>query len=595
MAIDKKLQIFDNEGNPVDYDILASDVKFLPDGKDLPTKLAEMEEEIDDAGQGDGTVTGVKVNGTTHDPNDQGVVDIGTVITQHQDISGLATKTELAGKVDKNGTDSLMTAAEHTKLAGIAAGAQVNAVNGIKVNGTLQTPDTEGNVDISVEGAAGQDGITPHIGSNGNWWIGPETDQNNDTGTKAQGPAGSVTITDGDIDTLEVHNALNAYTGLLGMSGAMRIKSNIDSLYASLNRLYGKLANMAFWDSEDQEDAVPTPVDWSIPQITVTLDKTSLSANAMITDASDQEITGTSVSVDEGSGLTLKIKPRTGYALTAAPSATIGGVSQTLTESNGVYTLVIDSVTEAITIVISATAAQARSVETILTGCSKVSGPTSIINGGGGTFVFAANEDYTLPTVAPTVSGATVSSWNSSTGELVIGSVTGDVTITVVAVFSGWYVAPKNDTSSVFGVQFGATIIHTGGYAGNVIKDANVATILCPRCNNSNPSANGGSPAGDSQKNFYQANGTTFQLKMKPLDSGCYALNVASYANDYSFISRDSYKDVGANENWETSFNLPANAVHIKVFVCRRDNYGGSVLEIQSVYDNWDNTTMKYK
>ena len=42
MALDKVLTIYDENGNPVDYDILAKDVKFTPDGKDLPTKLAEM-------------------------------------------------------------------------------------------------------------------------------------------------------------------------------------------------------------------------------------------------------------------------------------------------------------------------------------------------------------------------------------------------------------------------------------------------------------------------------------------------------------------------------------------------------------------------
>jgi len=63
-----------------------------------------------------GTVTGITMNGTSKTVTG-GVVDLGTVITEHQDISG---------KVDKNGTDSLMTAAEHIKLAGIATGADVN-------------------------------------------------------------------------------------------------------------------------------------------------------------------------------------------------------------------------------------------------------------------------------------------------------------------------------------------------------------------------------------------------------------------------------------------------------------------------------------
>lgn len=50
MALDKTLKIYDDQGNEVDYDILAKDVKFLPDGKDLPTKLAELEDEIGEGG-----------------------------------------------------------------------------------------------------------------------------------------------------------------------------------------------------------------------------------------------------------------------------------------------------------------------------------------------------------------------------------------------------------------------------------------------------------------------------------------------------------------------------------------------------------------
>lgn len=49
MPVDKFLEIYDEQGNPVDYDIRANDVKFQ-DGKDLPTVLDEMEQEIQDAG-----------------------------------------------------------------------------------------------------------------------------------------------------------------------------------------------------------------------------------------------------------------------------------------------------------------------------------------------------------------------------------------------------------------------------------------------------------------------------------------------------------------------------------------------------------------
>lgn len=53
-----------------------------------------------------------------------------------------------AGYVAKNGTDRLMTADEGTKLAGIAAGAQVNKIETVKVGGTALTI-TEKAVDIT--------------------------------------------------------------------------------------------------------------------------------------------------------------------------------------------------------------------------------------------------------------------------------------------------------------------------------------------------------------------------------------------------------------------------------------------------------------
>ena len=45
----------------------------------------------------------------------------------------------------------------------------------------------DGKDGVGKDGENGKDGLTPHIGANGNWWIGEE-----DTGTKASGEGGSV-------------------------------------------------------------------------------------------------------------------------------------------------------------------------------------------------------------------------------------------------------------------------------------------------------------------------------------------------------------------------------------------------------------------
>lgn len=71
-----------------------------------------------------GTVTGVKVNGSTKNPS-SGIVDLGTVITAHQDTSHLATKTEVGQKQDK-----------------LVSGVNIKTVNGMNILG-------KGNIEIS--------------------------------------------------------------------------------------------------------------------------------------------------------------------------------------------------------------------------------------------------------------------------------------------------------------------------------------------------------------------------------------------------------------------------------------------------------------
>lgn len=58
--------------------------------------------------------------------------------------------------VKKNGTDRLITAAEGTKLAGIAEGAQVNVIESIKLNGTALSIDAKAvNIPLVTADTAG--------------------------------------------------------------------------------------------------------------------------------------------------------------------------------------------------------------------------------------------------------------------------------------------------------------------------------------------------------------------------------------------------------------------------------------------------------
>jgi hypothetical protein len=85
-----------------------------------------------------GTVTGVKANNTTYSPKD-GVVDIGTVITSHQDISG---KQDVIGDIEeiRSGAAKGATALQQHQ--------QLKTINGKSIVG-------EGNIEIDGGGGGG--------------------------------------------------------------------------------------------------------------------------------------------------------------------------------------------------------------------------------------------------------------------------------------------------------------------------------------------------------------------------------------------------------------------------------------------------------
>ena len=73
-------------------------------------------------------------------------IDIPTI--EQSQVNGLATA--LGGKVDVVSGSSLVPDTEITKLAGIEAGAQVNVIETVKVNGTALTVDAQKAVDVTV-------------------------------------------------------------------------------------------------------------------------------------------------------------------------------------------------------------------------------------------------------------------------------------------------------------------------------------------------------------------------------------------------------------------------------------------------------------
>ena len=107
-----------------------------------------------------GTVTGVKINGSTKSPT-SGVVDLGTVITAHQDISGKADKSSLATVAtsgsynDLSNKPTIPSAVTESTVSGWGFTKNAGTITGIKMNGA--TKGTSGVVDLGTVITSHQD------------------------------------------------------------------------------------------------------------------------------------------------------------------------------------------------------------------------------------------------------------------------------------------------------------------------------------------------------------------------------------------------------------------------------------------------------
>lgn len=121
------------------------------------TKLAGVE-----AGAQANLIEEIKVNGATVAPSSKSV-DI-TVPTK---LSDLNNDGNFVSDADYVHTDNNYTTDEKTKLAGIAAGAQVNVLEGVQLNGTDLTPDANKKVNVTaVQSVSGTGAISVTTGVN---------------------------------------------------------------------------------------------------------------------------------------------------------------------------------------------------------------------------------------------------------------------------------------------------------------------------------------------------------------------------------------------------------------------------------------------
>ena len=148
-----------------------------------------------------------------------------------------------------------------------------------------------------------------HIGQNGNWWVGPETDPNNDTGIKAQGPKGNSVV---DGDTFHVINNL-----IDGGEGDALSAEMGKTLMVAIQQILGALGNYAFPGGK------PT-IDWG----------GSSSVTYSVTYPSDSKVTHTGAgdTVELGSSLEVTLGIASGNDLYAIKDSSVkvymGGVEQ---------------------------------------------------------------------------------------------------------------------------------------------------------------------------------------------------------------------------------------------------------------------------
>jgi len=155
----------------------AAEVGALPDSTTIPTKVSDL---TNDSGftSNTGTITGITMNGVSKGTS--GVVNLGTVLTAHQDISGKANSTDVYTKAetdtmlegmvictddDGSATTASFDAQADTvwhKAQVLSAAQQAQArtnigagtVSSVTVNGTTYTP-TNGDVNLGTISGSG--------------------------------------------------------------------------------------------------------------------------------------------------------------------------------------------------------------------------------------------------------------------------------------------------------------------------------------------------------------------------------------------------------------------------------------------------------
>lgn len=458
----RHLTQYDSSGNK--QEIYLNDDEVMVGDQTLADKLSDMED------GGDGTVTGVKMNnGQPITPDDNGVVDLGSVVT---DVSNKVDKVTGYGLSKNDYTD-----ADKTAVATIPSKANDNVVvKSISVNGGQAQTPTQGNVNIVVPSmtmddvpTAGSDnavkskGIktaidnaTPTIDPTTKKWIvggqltnivaeGQDGQDGNSGVASADGVESVNNLNGGTTDTAE-----KVY--VLGANQGKRLKDQIDYVYARLQAVYAAIGNIAFWDGKPAAATILPSLDWGNPKHTVTLD---LDLTNAVVKHNGEPVSGT-IQVEEYTTLTLTVEAESGKALTLVESQ-VGTVSQDLST----VTLVMGQSNVTLDITAVAVATYSISYGT-MTNCSVAQGAPTSISSSSVQIQFNVDTGYELSASGITVTNAE-KSFNAATNVLTISNPTDTVTISATATVSkikflrGYYSSSNNIIGT--GIATGGTDI----------------------------------------------------------------------------------------------------------------------------------------
>ena len=328
---------------------------------------------------------------------------------------------------------------------------------------------------------------------------------------------------------------------------------------SNLQRLYNNLANMAFWNAAAKAAAAPVPIDWGGPLHTVTL---SLNlTNAVVKYNGVAVSNGDTLMVEEFKTLELTVEAASNYALSSVTSQ-VGTVSPDMTT----VTLVMGQAD--VPLDITASASPAYSITYELTHLNAVVGPSGVIQGGGTTIVLAPHENHALPLVVQ-VTGATLSSYNNATGEIVITNSTGNVTIHADAICEDFRLLIP-----------GVTVTNNQHTIYNYTPDnLSRGTIVVPRSGLVNANTWGTSSHNPMESNEVTARNTYSTI---PIPAGATSMKIkftnSAYYIAYKVVD-SSAQDlltsgwvVGKNEDFEMDFSQQPTATHAVINVKKADD-----------------------